>query len=105
MEEPIGTLRPEDESGSDRLPQIVVQILAQPLVGGFQQNVLSAVADAGKQLQGFLGFNGQPVQLFHHEVHHIIGVTFGVNAIAVPAPFHSAVIESEQSFLASAEMN
>jgi hypothetical protein len=99
VEEPIGILRPEDKSGSDRFPNIVVQILAQSLVGGFQQKVLSAVADAGKQLQSLLGFNGQPAQFLNHEVHHIIGVTFDVNAIEIPTPFHRAMIESKQFFL------
>ena len=31
-----------------------------------------------------LGFDGQTVQLPNHEIHHIIGVILGANAIQVP---------------------
>jgi hypothetical protein len=46
-------------------------------------------------LQRVLGFDGQTVQFRHNEIHHIIGVTLGTNAIQVPRPSRSAIIEDE----------
>ena len=43
-----------------------------------------------------LGPDGQAGQLPDHEVHHIVGVTLGVNAIEVPAPARRVMIEGEQ---------
>ena len=57
------------------------------------------VAQASELLQCILRFGGQAVQLPHHEVHDVVGVTFGVNAIEVPAPSRLVIIESEQCFV------
>ena len=45
---------------------------------------LGAVAETGKLLQCLLGFDGQAGQLPDHQVHHVVGVTLGVNAIRGP---------------------
>jgi len=42
---------------------------------------------------------GQSLQLANHEVDDIIGVPLGMNAVDVPGPLHSTMIESEQMFL------
>ena len=56
---------------------------------------LGTVSQAGKLLQCLLGFDGQAVQLPDHEVHHIIGVTLGLNATQIPRPSPIAMIEGE----------
>ena len=41
----------------------------------------------------------QAVQLPNHEVCHIIGITFGVDALQIPRPSPVAMIEREQCLL------
>ena len=84
VEKSIGIFRVEDEPRSDRFPKLRVHFLLRILVNHRKQGEVRAVAQAGKLLQCVLGFGGQPVQLSHHEVHHIIGVTLGVNPIRGP---------------------
>ena len=55
---------------------------------------LGDVAEAGELLQRCLGPGGQARQLPDHKVHHIVGVTLGVNAIEVPAPARRVMIEA-----------
>ena len=50
-------------------------------------------------LQCRLRLGWQTAQLSDHEVHHIIGVSFGVNAIEIPGPARGIMIKGEQSFL------
>ena len=47
---------------------------------------LGDVAEAGQLLQCLLRLGRQAVQLPDHEVHDIVGVTLGVNAIEIPGP-------------------
>ena len=48
-------------------------------------------------LQGRLGSRGQAGQLPGHEVHHIVGVSLGVEPIEFPAPAQRVMIEAEQA--------
>src|SRR6516225_7677559 len=57
---------------------------------------LRNVAQAGKKLEGLLGFAGQAVQLAHHEVDDIVGVALGVNAREVPRPSRRLMVKGEQ---------
>jgi hypothetical protein len=99
MEKPIGTFRAAHESRAGRFPQGAVPVLLHVLVDHRQQGKLRAVAQTGQLLQGLLSFDGQAVQLPHHEVHHSIGVPLGVNALQVPRPSRCAMIEGESRLL------
>src|SRR5580692_5299884 len=55
------------------------------------------VAEAGELLQRLLRFDRQPGHLANQKVHHIIGVTLGVNAIEIPRPARRIMIEVEQA--------
>ena len=57
--------------------------------------IFAAVSKAGKLLQRVLSLDREAVQFPNHEVHHIVGVTFGVNAIEIPRPLRGTVIEGE----------
>src|SRR6202051_1627684 len=57
------------------------------------------VAEAGELLQRHLGLGRQAGQLPDHEVHYIIGVPLGVEAIEFPTPAHRVVIEAEEPLL------
>src|ERR1700729_4039297 len=55
------------------------------------------IAQAGKMPQRLLRFDRQPGHLANQKVHHIIGVTLGVNAIEIPRPASRIMIEVEQA--------
>ena len=57
---------------------------------------LGDVAEAGELLQRLLGLDGQAGQLPDHEVHDVVGVPLGVNAIEIPGPARRVMIEGEQ---------
>jgi hypothetical protein len=62
----------------------------------FPRTIERDVAEAGELLQRLLGLDGQAGQLPDHEVHHIVGVSLGVNAIELPAPARDVMIEAKQ---------
>src|SRR6516165_9317477 len=57
------------------------------------------IAEARHLLQRQLRFRRQAGQLRDQEVHHIIGVTLGVNALEIPGPACSIMIKGEHSFI------
>ena len=64
------------------------------------------VAETGQLLQRLLGFVRQAGELPDHEVHDVVGVALGANAIDIPGParrHHDRKLSSPSS--ASAEMN
>ena len=58
--------------------------------------VLSAASEAGELLQRVLRFGRQAGELPDHEIHHVIGIALGVNAIDIPRPARRIMIEGEQ---------
>ncbi len=61
-----------------------------------QERDVGNVAEAGQLLQGFPGLDGQAAQLGHHEVHDVLGVPLGMDALEVPRPARMHMIEGEQ---------
>jgi len=57
---------------------------------------LGDVAETGQKLQRLLRFGRQARELADHEIHHIVGVALGANALEVPRPAGRGVIEREQ---------
>jgi len=57
------------------------------------------IAETGHLLQRRLRFSRQAGQLRDQEVHHVIGVTLGVNAFDIPAPARSLMSKGEHSFI------
>src|SRR5215813_8488158 len=57
------------------------------------------IAETGHLLQCQLRFGRQAGQLRDQEVHHIIGVTLGVNVLEIPGPARSIMIKGEHSFI------
>src|ERR1700733_10651663 len=55
------------------------------------------VAEAGELPQRLLRFDRQSRYLANQKVHHVIGITLGVNAIEIPRPAHRIMIEAEQA--------
>ena len=61
-----------------------------------QSGDLGDVAQAGEPFQGLLGGCRQPLQLPGHELHHVVGVVPGADAIHVPLPSPRDGLEREQ---------
>ena len=56
---------------------------------------LGDVAKTGQLLQCMLRFSRQPGELPDHKVHHVVGVSSGMNAIEIPGPAGLSMIEGE----------
>ena len=99
MEKLICSFRAQNKSRPYGFLQVTLHYLLRVLVNRCKQGEVRAIAQTSKVLQGFLRLDWQAVQLSDHEIHHIVGVAFGVNAIDVPGPPPGAVIERQQRFL------
>src|SRR6202030_3333600 len=58
---------------------------------------LGGVADAGQLSQSSLCLTGQAGQLPDHQLHDIVGVALGANAIEIPGPACRVMVEAEKS--------
>src|SRR5262249_50721581 len=56
-----------------------------------------AVAQAGQMRERSLGVGSETRQLPGHQVHHVVRIAFGANAIQVPGPSLRDMVESEQA--------
>ncbi len=76
----------DDETSADGFPECRVHRLLCFSVNQGQSGDLGDIAQAGELLQGFLCGGGQSLQLPCHELHDIVSVTLGADAIDVPSP-------------------
>ena len=96
VDELVGALQVLDQLQAKGLPEIRTDVLVRFPENDRKHRDLGDVAEAGELLQRRLGLDGQAGQLPDHEVHHIVGVALGVNAIELPAPARRVMIEAEQ---------
>ncbi len=61
-----------------------MDLLLRPLEDDQKRRDLGAVSETGQELQRILRVGWQAGELPDHEVHDIVGVTLGVNAIEIP---------------------
>ena len=99
MLERIGILRAEHEPGSNGFPEAFVKLFLRRLADRSKESELSAGADAGKLAKRRLGFGRQAIELADHEIDHVVGVAFGVDATEVAKPSRIRVIEDQQRFI------
>ena len=99
MDELVGAFQAQDQLLPNRLPQIRMDRLLRCAADQAKRRDLGDISEAGEMLQRRLGFRGQAGQLPDHEVHHIVGVPLGVNAIEIPAPARRVMIEGEQALV------
>ena len=97
VDEPVGAFQALDQLLTNRLPQRRVDLLLRGPENDRKHRDLGDVAEAGELLQRLLRFDRQAGQLADHEVHDIVGVTLGVNALEIPAPARRVMIEGEQA--------
>ena len=97
MNKLVSAFQTDNKILTQRFPQIRVDLLLRRPENDESIVISALFPRQAELLQGFLVSAGQAVQLPNHQVHHIVGVTFGVDAIEVPKPSPIAMIESEQS--------
>ena len=96
VDELVRALQVLDQLQTNGVPEIRTDVLVRFPENDRKHRDLGDVAEAGELLQRRLGLDGQAGQLPDHEVHHIVGVPLGVNAIELPAPARRVMIEAEQ---------
>ena len=99
VQEPVGALQPQHEPGPDRFPECRMQRSLVSAVNHGQGADGGTVAEASEMLQCGPGRRGQAAQLAQQEIHHVIGVTLGVDALDIPRPVRCTVVEGEQPLL------
>ena len=86
VQEFVGALLGERRARADGLPEGSVHRRLWFPVNQGQGGDFRDIAQAGELFQGFLGGAREPLQLARHEIHHVIGVALGADAIDVPLP-------------------
>jgi hypothetical protein len=56
------------------------------------------ISETGQLPQRVLCVSRQLCQLCDHQIHDVVGVTFCVNAIQIPAPAHRLMIKADEAF-------
>lgn len=99
MLERIGILRTKHQPGSNGLPEAVVEVILRCLANCCQQSELRTGADAGELTERRQSFGRQAIELDDHEIDHVVGVVFGVDATDVKKPSRICVIVDQQCFI------
>ena len=98
VDEPIGARLGLDQFLTNGRPQGCVDLLLRSPKDDRKHRGLGDVSETGHLLQGSLRCGRQPGELPEHEVHDVIGVSLGVNAIEIPGPARRIMVEGEHSF-------
>src|SRR6516165_6276447 len=97
VDELVGTLEALDQFLTDRFRLCRVDVLRRRPENDRMHRDFGGIAETGHLLQRQLRFGRQAGQLRDQEVHHIIRVTLGVNALEIPGPARSLMIKGEHS--------
>src|SRR3984885_6844511 len=97
VDELVRMLQALDQLQANGVPEIQTNILARFPQNDRKHRDLGGVAEAGELLQRRLGLDRQAGQSSDYEVHHVVGVPLGLNAIELPAPARRVMIEEEQT--------
>ena len=98
VDEPIGARLRLDQFLPYGRPQGGVDPLLRNSKDDRKHRGVGDVSETGHLLQGSLRCGRQPGEFPEHEVHDVIGVSLGVNAIEVPGPARRIMVEGEHSF-------
>ena len=93
MDELVGAFQALDELLTNGLPEIRVDAPRRCPENKRKRPDFGAVAETGELLQSLLRVGAAGGSTSHHQVHHVVGVTLGVNAIEIPGPARSVMIE------------
>ena len=99
MDELVDAFQAQDQLLPNRLPQIRMDRLLRCAADQAKRRDFGDISEACEKLQRRLGCRGQPGQFPDHEVHHIVGVPLGVNAIEIPAPARRVMVKGKQALV------
>src|SRR4029077_820703 len=80
-----------------RRPQSRVDLLVRGPEDDRKCRGLGDVSKTSQKLQRMLCLGGEPRELADHKLRNVIGISLGANAVEIPGPVRSTVIETEQS--------
>ena len=100
VDEPVGAVEALDQFLADGLPQSRVDLLLRSPEDDRQAS-RSRRCCRGRPAAAtpFCVSAGRRVELADHQVHDIVGVALGVDAVEIPGPARRIMIEGEQPFL------
>src|SRR5215467_11828341 len=99
VDELVGTLQALDQFLTDRFRLRRVDVLRGRPEDDRMHRDFGGIAETGHLLQRRLRLGREAGQLRDQEVHHIISVALGVNALEIPGPARSIMIKGEHSFV------
>ena len=99
VDEPICVQRALHQFLTDGRRQSRVDLPLRTPEDDRQHRGLGAVSETGQLLQCLVSLSLQARQLTDHEVDHVVGVSLGVNALEIPGPACSSMIEDEHAFV------
>ncbi len=99
MGKPVDPVQAFNQLLTNGLPQCGLDLLPRGPENDRQHRNLSDGAETGQKLQRPLRFGRQARQLPDHEVHHIVGVALGANALELPRPARDIMIKRQQVLL------
>src|SRR5271165_3487913 len=91
----VVSAEPKDEPDPDGLPQMRIDRRLWFASNHCEGGNFSVISQRSEQFQNFLGSVRQAAQLANHEVHDIVGVAGGLNAVEIPTPAPSFMIEAK----------
>src|SRR5215510_13135108 len=98
MDELVGAIQLFEKSLPEAFPESRLHLLLRSVENGRERRDLGEISETGHLLQCRLRLSRQTDELPDHEVHHIVGVSLGVNAIDIPRPAPSIMIEGKHFF-------
>src|SRR5262249_46603906 len=84
---------------TDSRPQSRVDLVLRTPADDRQHRGFGAISETGQLQQCLMSLSLQARQLTDHEVDHVVGVSLSVNALEIPGPACSSMIEDEHAFV------
>ena len=98
MEEPVASLAGDSGAGADRVAKTCMHRFVGFAAQLCQGRKVSVIAQAGEQLQRFLGLRSKTPQPADHQVHRIVAELLVADSVQIPCPRPRGRIELDQRF-------
>ncbi len=96
VHEAVGVPEADHQLFAERLPELTVQLLGRSAADGGERVDVDLVAGAGGEHHRGPRLEGEPVDLAHQEIHHVVGVPFGLDPAQIPGPRARLLVEPEE---------
>src|SRR6266568_8352269 len=102
MEEPVASLAGDSGAGADRVAKTCMHRIVGFAAQLCQGRKVSVTAEAGEQLQRFLGLRSKTPQPADHQVHRIVAEPLVDDSVQIPCPRPRKRIELDHPFFGEA---